>query len=58
MTCIKKVTHDDIWKTIKLSLVNKIKKLSNCCQNRIKIKYSPFDKFLKGINIPVEVKRE
>ena len=57
MTYVKNVTHDEIWKTTKFSLPNKIKSW-NCSQKRIKIEYSLVDKFLKEINISTKVKRE
>ena len=57
MTYVKNITHDEIWKTTKFSLPNKIKSW-NCSQKRIKIEYSLVDKFLKEINISTKVKRE
>ena len=49
---VKKVTHDEIWKTTKFNLLNKIFQL------QLKKKNSLVDKFWKEINIPIEVKRE
>lgn len=61
---LKNVTCDEIWKTTKFYLPNKIKYF-NCNQRRIKKKRkkkekknSLVDKFLKEINISTKVKRE